>query len=248
MRSDHEPERVRSAIRREALSFLTHGVLLPFGYRRPKPRPERRRDQRTVVFVHGLAGNRSGFFPLQAYLRVHGHTQQLGFNYRSSGSIEQHALSLKRAIDEGVGGGRIDLVAHSLGGLVSRCYLQLLGGARRVDRLITLGTPHRGTHAANFIPSALVRQLLPGSSFLDHLNAQPVPEGLEVTSIVAGRDLLVQPVNSAHCPFGQSVVFDDFGHIELLFRPEVFGEIAAYLRPSTARPSTAGAGQDAGSA
>jgi len=237
VRSDHDSEQVRSAIRREALSLLTHGVLLPFGFRRPRPRRDRRREQRTVVFVHGLVANRSGFFPLQAYLRLQGHDRQLAFNYRSSGSIERQALRLKRAIDEGVGGGRIDLVAHSMGGLVARCYLQLLGGARRVDRLITLGTPHHGTHSANFIPSAFVRQLLPESPFLQHLNAQPAPEGLHATSIVAGRDLLIQPVASASCPFGDSVVFDDLGHVELLFRPRVFAEIEARLSPSTARPS-----------
>ncbi len=230
MRSDHDPEKVRSAMRREALSFLTHGLLFPFGVRHPQPRPEKRREQRTLVFVHGLAGNRSGFFPLQAYLRAHGYSRQLGFNYGSAGSIERHALALKRRIDASVGGGHIDIVAHSLGGLVSRCYLQLLGGARRVERLITLGTPHHGTHAANFVPSALVRQLLPESSFLQHLNAQPVPEGLDVTSIVAGRDLLIQPVDSARCPFGETIVYDDFGHVELLFRPEIFGAIAARLR------------------
>ncbi len=229
MLTDHEPDLVRSAIRREALALLAHGVLMPFGARRPRPRPERRREQRTLVFVHGLGTNRSGFFPLQAYLRLHGHRRQLAFNYRSGGSIERLALQLKRAIDAGVGGGRIDLVTHSLGGLVARFYLQLLGGARRVDRLVTLGTPHHGTHAANFIPSAFVRQLLPESPFLQQLNAQPPPEGLEVLSIVAGRDLLIQPVASARCGFGESVSFDDLGHVELLFRPEVFAAIAARL-------------------
>jgi hypothetical protein len=71
--------------------------------------------------------------------------------------------------------------------------------------------------------------LLPDSAFLRHLNAQPAPERVEVTSIVAGRDLLIQPVDSAICPFGESVVFDDLGHVELLFRPRVFSEIAGRL-------------------
>ncbi len=229
MRSDHDSAKVRSAIGRETLALLAHGVLMPFGLRRPRLNLERRREQRTLVFVHGLAANRSGFLPLQAYLRLHGHHQQLAFNYRSSGSIERQALALKRTIDAKVGGGRIDLVAHSLGGLVSRCYLQLLGGARRVDRLITLGTPHHGTYAATFLPSAFVRQLHPDSAFLRHLNEQPVPETLRVTSMVAGRDLLIQPVDSSCCPFGESVFFDDLGHVEMLFRPQVFSEIAARL-------------------
>ncbi|MDJ0868808.1 MAG: alpha/beta fold hydrolase [Myxococcota bacterium] len=228
--SDHDPEDVRRAIRREALSVLAHGLLLPFGFHRRRPQPQRRREQRTVVFVHGLGANRSGFLPLQAYLRLHGHGRQIAVNYRSSGSLERLALRLKREIDAAVGGGRIDLVAHSMGGLVARFYLQQLGGARRVDRLITLGTPHQGTHAANFIPSALVRQLLPDGPFIRHLNSLPAPDGLRVTSIVAGRDLLVQPVDAARCPFGEVVRFDDAGHLELLFRPEVFAEIGSRLR------------------
>ena len=232
MQSDHDPSGVRRAIRREALSLLAHGLLLPFGLRRRRPQPEYRREQRTVVFVHGLAANRSGFLPLQTYLRLHGHRQQISVNYRSAGSLERLALQLKREIDASVGGGRIDLVAHSMGGLVARFYLQALGGARRVDRLITLGTPHHGTHAANFVPSALVRQLLPDGPFIRRLNALPAPAAVSATSIVAGRDVLIQPVDAARCPFGESVHFAELGHVELLFRPEVFAEIGGRLRPA----------------
>ncbi len=230
MLSDHDPHAVRSAIGREALSFLAHGLLYPFGTRSRQLRTARRSGQRTVVFVHGLGANRAGFLPLRGYLRLHGHAQQLSYDYRSSGSLESLALGLKRAIDTSVGGGRIDLVAHSMGGLVARFYLQQLGGARRVDRLITLGTPHRGSHAANFIPSALVRQLLPDGPFLRHLNGLPAPD-VHTTSIVAGRDLLIQPTDSAACPFGETVRFAELGHVELLFRPEVMAEVASRLRP-----------------
>lgn len=229
MLSDHDPREVRKAILREGLSFLAHGALLPFGLRRHAHEPERRRDLRTTVFVHGLAANRSGFLPLQAYLRACGQRRHYAVNYRSAGSLEALALRLKREIDANVRGGRIDLVAHSMGGLVARFYLQQLGGARRVDRLVTLGTPHRGTHAANFVPSALVRQLLPDGPFIRHLNGLPPPEGVRVTSIVAGRDLLIQPVDSARCPFGESLHFDDMGHLELLFRPRVIQRIGALL-------------------
>ncbi len=231
MLSDHDPQAVRAAIGREALSFLAHGLLYPFGLRSAGPPPERRRAQRTLVFVHGLGANRSSFFPLQTYLRLHGYSRQVSVTYRSAGSLERLALQLKRTIDERVAGGRVDLIAHSMGGLVSRVYLQKLGGARRVDRLITLGTPHAGSHAANFIPSALVRQLLPDGPFLRDLNARPAPEGVRTTSIVAGRDLLVQPADSAVCPFGRSVRFDDAGHLELLFRPDVMAEVAHGLGP-----------------
>jgi pimeloyl-ACP methyl ester carboxylesterase len=238
VRSDHDPVQVRSAIVRETLSFALHAVLYPIGLWSAPPAPVRRADQRTLVFVHGLGANCAGFLPLQAWLWLQGHRRQVALNY-GGGSIESMALKLKRDLESTVGGGRIDLVAHSMGGLVARAYLQLLGGARRVDRLVTLGTPHLGTHAANFIPAARVRQLLPEGPFLRHLNEQPAPEGLQVTSIVAGRDLLVQPVSAARCPFGDHVEFQHLGHVELLFRPEVFSEVAARLRPPDRRRALA---------
>jgi len=228
--SDYNGGEVRRAILRESLSCLAHGLLLPFGLRGAPHRPKRQRDLRTLVFVHGLAANRSGFLPLQTFLKLQGHDRQYCFNYRSAGSLEALALCLKRDVDAQIRGGRIDLVAHSMGGLVARFYLQQLGGARRVDRLITLGTPHLGTYAATFMPSALVRQLLPEGPFIRHLNALPPPKGLQVTSIVAGRDLLVQPVEAARCPFGDVLYLDDAGHVELLFRPRIFAEVGAILQ------------------
>lgn len=230
MRSDFDPGAVRGAILREGLAFAAHGLLQPFGRASAVPRRrERRADLRTLVFVHGLGANRAGFLPMQAWLRACGHRRQIAWRYRSRGSIEAIALGLKALLDAEVRGGRIDLVAHSMGGLVARVYLQMLGGARRVDRLVTLGTPHFGSHAASFIPSALVRQLLPGSPFLRHLNACPAPAGVRTLSVVAGRDLLVQPVESSACPFGDVLRFDELGHLELLFRPQVLARVEAAL-------------------
>lgn len=40
---------------------------------------------------------------------------------------------------------RLVFIAHSMGGLVARWYLDRLGGAEVTRKLITLGTPHRGS-------------------------------------------------------------------------------------------------------
>ena len=115
MRSDFDAEGVRGAIVREGLAFLAHGILLPFGRVATGAPTERRPDLHTLVFVHGLGSNRAGFLPLRTWLRLHGHWRQLSFGYRSRGSIEAIALRLKRALDDHVRGGRITLVAHSMG-------------------------------------------------------------------------------------------------------------------------------------
>lgn len=215
---------------REALSWAVHGVLFGFGYLPSRHRPLRQKEIRTLVFVHGLGATRASFFPMQGFLRLLSHPRQLSFNYRAPRSIEEAALGLKRHIDRNVRGGRIDLIAHSLGGLVARSYLSQLGGARRVDHLITLGTPHRGTHASIYVPTRLVSELRPGSATLAKLDALPPPEGVRTLSIAAGRDLMVLPAEHAHAPFGEHRTFEDLGHLDLLLSPRVFETVDAFLR------------------
>ena len=238
VRNDYDPREVRRTLLREGLSYLTQGVLFPFGYLRSNHRPLRRRDLRTLVFVHGFAANRAGFYPLQAYLRLFGHPRLYSYNYRSVGSVEGLALQLKKEIDANVRGGRIDLIAHSMGGLVARCYLQELGGARRVNRLITLATPHRGTHASEFIPTSLIHQLRPEGPFIRHLNDLPAPEGLRVFSFGGEKDMLVLPHESALCPFGEGRMFDDLGHLSLLLSPRIFVAVRQALEePTPSQPA-----------
>jgi pimeloyl-ACP methyl ester carboxylesterase len=47
--------------------------------------------------------------------------------------------------EQALAGRKINIVAHSMGGLVARIYVQQLGGAGRVNRVVTLGTPHLGS-------------------------------------------------------------------------------------------------------
>lgn len=228
MAAPYDPVAERDRLILEALSYAAHGILYGFGYLPSRHRPLRARDIRTVVFVHGLWATRASFFPLQGYLRLLRHSRQLSFNYRSS-SIEQAAFELKRRIDRDVRGGRIDLVCHSLGGLVARVYLQQLGGARRVDRLITLATPHGGTHASVYVPTRLVSDLRPASPFLEKLDALPPPENVRCLSIAAGRDLMVLPASHSLAPFGEHLSFDDLGHLDLLLSPRVFDAVQRFL-------------------
>jgi hypothetical protein len=57
---------------------------------------------------------------------------------------------------------RLILIAHSMGGLVSRYFLEVLGGWRVTRMLITFGTPFRGSvNALNFISNGLVKRVGP---------------------------------------------------------------------------------------
>lgn len=229
MRTDFDPVASRRAIAVEALAMTGQALMMPFGRVRSRHRPLRRRDLRTLVFVHGLGANRATFYPLQAWLGARGHRRQFAVNHGSGPSIEALAIHLKRQIDANIKGGRVDIIAHSLGGLIARVYVQQLGGARRVDRLITLGTPHRGTYAAMFVPSAFVRQLAPDGPFIRHLDALPAPD-VQTLSVVGGADTLILPRASAGAPFGEVRRFEGLGHTAMLWSPAVYRSIERALR------------------
>ncbi|HJN78322.1 MAG TPA: alpha/beta fold hydrolase [Myxococcota bacterium] len=228
MRNDYDAAEVRKGLLRETAATLGHGLIYLFGFLPSRHRSERAKDIHTVVFVHGLAGNRAQFFPLQGFLRWRGYSRQYAYNYRSTASIEAKGLELKRHLDEHIKGGRITLVAHSMGGLVSRVYLQMLGGDRRVDTLITLGTPHLGSHAVAWMPTQLVSQLKPDGPFLSNLNSLPAPEGVRCVSFAGTEDLMVLPGTNA-LGFGEEILLEGAGHLDMLMSRQVFLRIGRIL-------------------
>lgn len=214
----------------ETLAMVAAGVLYPFGLSAARRTTPRRPAQRTVVLVHGYLANRSTLLPLAGYLRWRGLRQVLSFNYPSSSGVERGAIALRDYLRRHVRGGRIDLVCHSLGGLVARVYLQQLGGARRVDRCITLGTPHQGTYNSYWVSSRVGRELRPDSPLLGRLEASRQQAGrVRFLSIVAGSDNLVVPrVFAAHEEVER---IPDVGHVGMLFSPAVLRLVADHLVP-----------------
>lgn len=227
-------------VAQELCAAVAAGVLLPFGLRASRRSTPRRASQRTVVLVHGYLANRSALWPLAGYLRWRGFRQILSFDYRSTQGIERGAIALREHLRRHVRGGRIDLVCHSLGGLVARAYLQELGGARRVDHCITLGTPHRGTYSSYWVASRVGRELRPDSPFLARLEAsRHGAHRVRFLSIVAGSDNLVVPrVFAAH---EDEMRIADVGHVGLLFSPRVFRIVADRLLAGSAAPDPLGA-------
>lgn len=109
-----------------------------------------------VVLVHGLFGfDRIGLPGARFdYFRgIARHLETLGCHAHAvrlpvAASVPDRARELVAAIDA-LPHPRIDLIAHSLGGLDARYALAHLGLARRVRSLVTVGTPHRGTPLAD---------------------------------------------------------------------------------------------------
>jgi triacylglycerol lipase len=221
-------EPVGHIVGRELLALVGASLLYPFGLRRSLRRTPRRAEQRTIVLVHGYLANRGPLLPLAAYLRARGHKQILAYEYSGTVGIEQAAIGLRDFLRERVRGGRIDLVCHSLGGLVARVYLQELGGARRVDRCVTLGTPHRGTYNAYWVTSRVGRELRPDSPLLARLDSsRSAAAAVRFASIVAGSDNIVIP--RVFSSTEAVVHVPGLGHLGLLFSLTAFRAVADRL-------------------
>ena len=85
-----------------------------------------------------------------------------------------------------------------MGGLVSRHYLQNLGGAARCKSLFTISSPHQGTWAAWAYPSKGAAQMRPGSGFLANLsNSEARLGAMPVVSYRTPMDLIILPPTSS---------------------------------------------------
>ncbi len=92
---------------------------------------------------------------------------EFAYDWRRDNKIS--ARLLKRLIDnklskwkEKYPKAKIILIAHSMGGLISRYYLEHLGGKEQCKALITLGTPYRGSvKILNFLTNGYQKKPLP---------------------------------------------------------------------------------------
>jgi pimeloyl-ACP methyl ester carboxylesterase len=183
-----------------------------------------------VVLLHGFIDNRSVFVLLRRSLAQHGRQQIESLNYSPlTCDIRTAAELLGRHIEEiceRTGHARVDIVGHSLGGLIARYYAQRLGGDLRVRTLVTLGTPHAGTRVvplANAHP--IVRQMRPGSEVLEELS-RPAP-GCRTNFVSFWSDLdhLMDPLETACIDHPdlivQNVRVSGIGHLALPVHPAV---------------------------
>lgn len=150
------------------------------------------------------------------------------------GSNRSHARAVALAVQqlqEATGAPRVDVVAHSMGGLALRYYLRN-GGGDELRRVAFLATPHRGTYAAYVAWGEGGREMSPGSDFLASLNESflPLPEGVEGITVRTPVDLHILPPESATLPPLPDVEVCCPTHAGLLDDPETFRVVESFLR------------------
>jgi triacylglycerol lipase len=199
---------------------------------------------RPVLVIHGFMGTRGSMYPLERHLVEDGFCV-FSFNLGpiNTRDIRRSALLIQRKIERilaQTAWKEIDIVAHSMGGLIGLYYIKKLGGHARVRRMITLGTPFRGTWlalagiATMGLLSTSSWQLLPRSNFLDDLHQGPIPDTVQVYSIAAARDWFCPP--EATRMHGVKSITVPFGHGSLVVSPDVYKCVKDILGSSGAVP------------
>jgi len=99
-----------------------------------------------IVLVHGFLGDASHFRRLRRFLAARGFRNFVTFSYQPRLDYPELARQLRRVIDdvrETTGAPDVDVIGHSLGGLVARHLLETDPEAP-IGRLVTLGAPCLG--------------------------------------------------------------------------------------------------------
>ena len=144
----------------------------------------RGRGPRPIIVIHGYAMNRANFVPLAYRLARVGLGPIVGFEYWTLGRVAAGARQLGWFVEQVqalTGAPQVDIIGHSMGGVVGRYFVQLLGGDGAVANLITLGSPHIGTDVSEFGVGHPTRELVVGSTLVQRLAAAPAPRDTRVT-------------------------------------------------------------------
>ena len=190
------------------------------------------RGPRPVLLLHGYAMGRANFLVLANRMALGGLGPLVGFEYWTLGGVAPASQALGDFVEElcaRLRVAKVDLVGHSLGGMVARHYVTVGGGAARVAHLITLGSPHGGTPLARFGLGRTSRELGAGSAFVRALAERPVPPEVRFTVVWSRSDGLVSCRDQACLGGAEMLEYRDLGHLSLLASRRVAREIVVRL-------------------
>jgi pimeloyl-ACP methyl ester carboxylesterase len=193
----------------------------------------RTRGPRPIIVLHGYAMNRANFVPLALRLRRAGLGPIFGFEYWTLGRIAAGARQLGWFVDEvraRTGAPEVDIIGHSMGGVVARYYVALAGGDPAVRNLITLGSPHSGTELSAMGIGHPTRELVLGSKLCTRLAAAPPPQHARICAIWSRADALVPGGRQPPLPGAEVILYDDLGHVALLGSRRVAAAVIERLR------------------
>ncbi len=232
---------VREMLREAAISLVSQPLLPLFyvvGRRLGGPR-----DGTPIVLVHGYFQNRVDFLGIARALRRAGLGPIYGFNYPWMASVERNGERLARFADRVLaetGARAVDVVCHSMGGLVA---IEAMRSHRLLARrCVTIATPHAGVKWRGPILGASGRDLRAGSALVSSHAAYRAEA--QILSLASSHDNVVHPdtTTALTARGGEDVIIGEMGHLAILFARPTIAAVVAYLkRPGQEAPTATAA-------
>lgn len=223
--------------------------LMPFRENFSTPAPALATQTLPIVLVHGYGCNRGLWLPAARFF------SQLGYRVSAisleplHGSIDGYAEAIAKEIARvkaDLGVARVALIGHSMGGLAARAYLRHCVACQQdpaVAALITLGTPHRGTHLAHLARGENARQMRFDAAWIAHLCRHEADAGFlkagpvlcrHLTTIGSLQDNIVTRQLDQGLPGIRAILVRRQGHMSLATSPRVLQVIDRLLKRASA--------------
>ena len=185
-----------------------------------------------LVFVHGLGGSRGDFLLMARYLAFLGRRRSYRIHFDADHGVAERAAALAATVRRVLAvndAARVDIVAHSLGGVVARLVLLDYGLEDRVRTLVTLGAPLAGTYPARYGNTPILRDLRPDSALMTRLRGAPWPTAVRGVSFWSRNDLFVLPPESAAAEGTEQIDATPATHYSYLVHPRSWDAVADAL-------------------
>lgn len=187
-----------------------------------------------VILIPGWLDNADKMNAMNAFLRSQGFRAETVSPQPSDGSvpIEQLATQALDEINMRIGAdAAFDYVGFSMGGIIGRFILHLLGARSRIRRFVTISSPHRGVIGAHLAWQPALRQMHRGSALMQELNLHLTDlEAIPFLSIWTPLDLTVIPANSSVLPVGRAQKIVNPAHALMVYDPRVQRAVADFLK------------------
>ncbi|MDX1802949.1 MAG: alpha/beta fold hydrolase [Alcanivorax sp.] len=198
----------------------------------------RRPGETPVILVHGYGGNSANLLTMQWRLRLRGWSNVYSVGYtpphinarKLAAQVNDHVLRILEA----TGADKAHLICHSMGGPLTRYALKNLDLAGRIDKVITLGSPHQGSRIAALFPArGAAAQMRYQSPFIRELDeGGECPGGARFYAIFSDMDNFVLPVSTAMLKGAEeNILVPYLGHCALLFSNRVLDQVERCLLP-----------------
>ncbi len=186
-----------------------------------------------TLLVHGYLGSSLVWSPVVEHLHRAGVGGIFALRYNSlTSTIEAVADQLAEAAQEVLdrtGADRVNLVGHSLGGLVARYAVQRLGLDLLANAVVTIATPHRGSAFAYAALGPVAPQMRPGARLIADLPPLAASAAVHWLVVEASLDPVAPHVDHDGV---RVVVLPTRGHQGILREPSLARTVAAHLLAS----------------